>query len=194
MIELDPIDRQILMILQRGIAIESRPYQAMADEIGGISEEDVIRRIARMKDEHIIRRMSGFFDSRRLGYQSVLVAVQPEPGHFDDAVRAINRYPGVTHNYERDHAYSIWFTLITINQPTLEHILDEIEAALDDVNVARYAQYLRRMTDRTQFIVITHRRGTMEAADVLYGVTMQEDGVSKILRLDLENVSADLIS
>jgi len=50
------------------------------------------------------------------------------------------------------------------------------------------------MTERTQFIVITHRRGTMEAADVLYGVTMQEDGVSKILRLDLENVSADLIS
>ena len=72
--------------------------------------------------------------------------------------------------------------------------LDEIEAALDDVNVARYAQYLRRMTDRTQFIVITHRRGTMEAADVLYGVTMQEDGVSKILRLDLDNVSADLIT
>ena len=65
---------------------------------------------------------------------------------------------------------------------------------MDDVNVARYAQYLRRMTDRTQFIVITHRRGTMEAADVLYGVTMQEDGVSKILRLDLDNVSADLIT
>ena len=62
------------------------------------------------------------------------------------------------------------------------------------MNVARYAQYLRRMTDRTQFIVITHRRGTMEAADVLYGVTMQEDGVSKILRLDLDNVSADLIT
>ena len=62
------------------------------------------------------------------------------------------------------------------------------------MNVTRYAQYLRRMTSHTQFIVITHRRGTMEAADVLYGVTMQEDGVSKILRLDLENVSADLIS
>ena len=62
------------------------------------------------------------------------------------------------------------------------------------MNVTRYAQYLRRMTERTQFIVITHRRGTMEAADVLYGVTMQEDGVSKLLRLDLEHVSADLIS
>ena len=60
--------------------------------------------------------------------------------------------------------------------------------------MVRYAQYLRRISDKTQFIVITHRRGTMEAADVLYGVTMQEDGVSKILRLDLNNVSAELIS
>ena len=90
-------------------------------------------------------------------------------------------------------AISIYFAILAVN-PAPFCILDEIEAALDDVNVTRYAQYLRRMTSHTQFIVITHRRGTMEAADVLYGVTMQEDGVSKILRLDLENVSADLIS
>ena len=90
-------------------------------------------------------------------------------------------------------AISIYFAILRVN-PAPFCFLDEIEAALDDVNVARYAQYLRRMTDRTQFIVITHRRGTMEAADVLYGVTMQEDGVSKILRLDLDNVSADLIT
>ena len=90
-------------------------------------------------------------------------------------------------------AISIYFAILNVN-PAPFCILDEIEAALDDVNVNRYAQYLRRMTEHTQFIVITHRRGTMEAADVLYGVTMQEDGVSKILRLDLENVSADLIS
>lgn len=149
MIELEPIDRQILMILQRGIAIESRPYQAMADEIGGISEEDVIRRIARLKETEIIRRMSGFFDSRRLGYQSVLVAVQPEPGRFDDAVRAINRYPGVTHNYERDHAYSIWFTLIAINQPTLEHILDEIESEPSVAAMMRFAMSQRYKIDVT---------------------------------------------
>ena len=62
-------------------------------------------------------------------------------------------------------------------------MLDEIEAALDDVNVSRFASYLRRMSGNTQFIVITHRRGTMEEADVLYGVTMQEEGVSKLLEL-----------
>ena len=90
-------------------------------------------------------------------------------------------------------AISIYFAILEVN-PSPFCILDEIEAALDDVNVTRYAQYLRRMTDKTQFIVITHRRGTMEAADVLYGVTMQEDGVSKLLRLDLNNVSADLVN
>ena len=90
-------------------------------------------------------------------------------------------------------AISIYFAILEVN-PSPFCILDEIEAALDDVNVTRYAQYLRRMTDKTQFIVITHRRGTMEAADVLYGVTMQEDGVSKLLRLDLDQVNADLVN
>lgn len=127
MFELDAIDRQILMILQRGIAIESRPYQAMAEEIGGVSEDEVIARIARMKENNIIRRMSGFFDSRRLGYQSMLVAVKPQPGAFDDAVAFINQFPGITHNYERSHEYSIWFTIIAINRPTLDWILDRIE-------------------------------------------------------------------
>ena len=64
-----------------------------------------------------------------------------------------------------------------------DYDFDEVEAALDDVNVARYAKYVRRMTKNTQFILITHRRGTMEEADVLYGVTMQEEGVSKLLEL-----------
>ena len=62
------------------------------------------------------------------------------------------------------------------------------------MNVTRYAQYLQRITNATQFIVITHRRGTMEAANVLYGVTMQEDGVSKLLRLEVDKLEAALIS
>ena len=79
-------------------------------------------------------------------------------------------------------AIALLFAILRVT-PSPFCVLDEIEAALDDVNVDRYAQYLRRMCDRTQFIVITHRRGTMEEADVLYGVTMQEKGVSKLLEL-----------
>ena len=90
-------------------------------------------------------------------------------------------------------AISIYFAILAVN-PAPFCILDEIEAALDDANIQRFAQYLRRVSDKTQFIVITHRRGTMEAANVLYGVTMQEDGVSKLLKLDLEQVDATLVS
>ncbi len=79
-------------------------------------------------------------------------------------------------------AIALLFAILKIN-PCPFCIFDEVEAALDDVNVARYASYVRRMTEKTQFILITHRRGTMEEADMLYGVTMQEKGVSKLLEL-----------
>ena len=71
-------------------------------------------------------------------------------------------------------------------------LLDEIEAALDEPNVVRVANYMRRITSKTQFIVITHRRGTMEAADVLYGVTMQERGVSKVLTINMNDMAKEL--
>ena len=68
-------------------------------------------------------------------------------------------------------------------------VMDEIEAALDEANVSRFADYMREMAGKTQFIVITHRRGTMEEADMLYGVMMQEKGVSTVLELDLDQAA-----
>ena len=88
-------------------------------------------------------------------------------------------------------AIAIYFAILR-RRPAPFCLLDEIEAALDDVNVTRFAQYLRRISGKTQFIAITHRRGTMEAADVLYGVTMQEEGVSKLLELRLDEAEEKL--
>ncbi len=85
-------------------------------------------------------------------------------------------------------AISIYFAIMRVNPPPF-CVLDEIEAALDDVNVARYAQYLRRMSGNSQFITITHRRGTMEGSDMLYGVTMQDEGISKLLALKTEEAA-----
>ena len=82
-------------------------------------------------------------------------------------------------------AIALYFAILSV-RPTPFCVMDEIEAALDEENVNRYAQYMRRYSDKTQFLIITHRRGTMEEADMLYGVTMQERGVSTILSLDLE--------
>ena len=88
-------------------------------------------------------------------------------------------------------AIALYFAILKVH-PTPFCVMDEIEAALDDVNVTRYARYMRRLAGRTQFIVITHRRGTMEEADVLYGVTMQEQGVSKILTINLNDMAKEL--
>lgn len=88
-------------------------------------------------------------------------------------------------------AIALLFAILKV-RPAPFCIFDEVEAALDDVNVLRYAQYVRNMTDHTQFILITHRRGTMEEADMLYGVTMQEHGVSKLLELKTAEMAAKL--
>jgi len=88
-------------------------------------------------------------------------------------------------------AIALYFAILKV-RPTPFCMLDEIDAALDDRNVERFAGYLRGFSGKTQFIVITHRRGTMEAADVLYGVTMQEQGISRILHLDLNQMEQQL--
>ena len=88
-------------------------------------------------------------------------------------------------------AMALLFSVLKV-QPAPFCIYDEVEAALDDVNVERFAKYMRKMTDRTQFISITHRRGTMEEADVLYGVTMQEKGVSKLIELQTAELAAQM--
>ena len=88
-------------------------------------------------------------------------------------------------------AIALYFAILKV-RPTPFVVMDEIEAALDDNNVVRFARYMRNMAERTQFIVITHRRGTMEEADVLYGVTMQEQGVSRMLTINLNDVEKEL--
>ena len=88
-------------------------------------------------------------------------------------------------------AIALYFAILKV-RPTPFVVMDEIEAALDDNNVVRFARYMRSMAERTQFIVITHRRGTMEEADVLYGVTMQEQGVSRMLTINLNDVEKEL--
>ena len=89
-------------------------------------------------------------------------------------------------------AIALLFAILKVN-PTPFCIFDEIEAALDDVNVARFGQYVKRYSDQTQFIIITHRRGTMEIADRLYGVTMPQKGISKVLTMDVNDVGKDNI-
>lgn len=112
------------------------------------------------------------------------IKIQP-PGK---SVQNINLFSGGEKSLA---AMALLFSVLKV-QPAPFCIYDEVEAALDDVNVERFAKYMRKMTDRTQFISITHRRGTMEEADVLYGVTMQEKGVSKLIELQTSELAAQM--
>lgn len=112
------------------------------------------------------------------------IKIQP-PGK---SVQNINLFSGGEKSLA---AMALLFSVLKVT-PSPFCIYDEVEAALDDVNVERFAKYMRKMTDKTQFISITHRRGTMEEADVLYGVTMQEKGVSKLLELQSAELAAKM--
>lgn len=112
------------------------------------------------------------------------IKIQP-PGK---SVQNINLFSGGEKSLA---AMALLFSVLKV-QPAPFCIYDEVEAALDDVNVERFAKYMRTMTDKTQFISITHRRGTMEEADVLYGVTMQEKGVSKLIELQTAELAAEM--
>ena len=108
--ELDNIDKQILNDIQWTFPLVERPFLELAKEYH-ISEEQIIERIKKLKDIGIIRQISAIFDTRKLGYKSALVAFAVKENKIDDVANEINKHPGVSHNYERNHEYNLWFTL-----------------------------------------------------------------------------------
>lgn len=107
---MDNQDRSLLELLQTHLPLVARPYQALGESLG-ISEEEVLKRLQRLKETRVLRQIGAIFDSSRLGYQSTLVALELDPVLLDGAARRVNAHPGVSHNYARDHRYNLWFTL-----------------------------------------------------------------------------------
>lgn len=110
MLEMDEVDGRLLNRIQGDFPLVAAPYAALAEWLG-IPEGEVIARIGRLKDGHVIRQVSAIFDTRQLGYQSCLVAMQVPRGRVDEAGEIINRHPGVSHNYRRNHDFNLWFTI-----------------------------------------------------------------------------------
>ena len=109
-VPLDELDRKLLNLLQGSFPLEPRPF-ARVGELAGVSEDEVMRRTQRLLDERIIRQITPIFDTRVLGYSSMLVAAKVDPENPHRAARAINAHPGVTHNYLRNHDFNMWFTI-----------------------------------------------------------------------------------
>jgi len=106
----DPLDRDLLDRLQASIPCVERPFDAIGAALG-LSGDDVIGRIRRLKEERVIRQISAIFDTRSLGYASSLVAARIDPARVDEAAAIINRHPGVSHNYLRNHDFNLWYTI-----------------------------------------------------------------------------------
>lgn len=122
---LDDTDRRILTMLQQEIPIHPTPYRVVGDRLG-VDEAEVIDRVKRLKHAGYIRRIGGIFERQKLGYQGTLVAAQVPPGRMTEVAEIVNEYPGVTHNYEREDTFNLWFTLIAPSEERLAEILDEI--------------------------------------------------------------------
>ena len=125
MTRLSTFDKALLNQLQGDIPICSHPFAEMARRLD-TDEETVLQRLRELKSAGFLRRIGTFFDSNRLGYQGTLVALKVEPSAICAVAEAVNRYPGATHNYEREGIYNLWFTLLTPSPEYESHILAEI--------------------------------------------------------------------
>jgi len=124
---MDNTDKKILNEIQSDFPIVSRPYLELGERLN-LSEDDVVKSVKRLKDKGVIRRIGGNFHSGRLDFASTLCAAKVPEEEIDHFVEVVNRYPGVTHNYLRDHDYNIWFTFIAQDKNFIEEALKKISA------------------------------------------------------------------
>ena len=122
---MDEVDRKILNAIQSDFPIAARPYRELGKSVH-LSEEEVFERVKALKKEGVIRRIGGNFHSRRLNFTSTLCAAKVPEERITRFVEVVNSYPGVTHNYLRNHEYNVWFTFIAPSIEVIEGSLDEI--------------------------------------------------------------------
>ncbi len=123
--ELEAADRELLNAVQWDFPLEPRPYAALGARLE-ITEPEVRERVARVKGLGVLRQLSAIFDTRALGYSSALVAAKVDPGRVDDAAEVISRHPGVSHNYKRNHAYNLWYTIAVPPGDSLDEHIDSL--------------------------------------------------------------------
>lgn len=132
---LDDLDKEILNVVQSEFPLVSRPYAAVAERVNS-TEAEVLKRMAVLKEKQVIRQTSAIFDTRALGYKSTLVAMKFDEAQLDAGAEVVNRHPGVSHNYKREHAYNLWFTIAVPHEANLKRVIDKLHAdsgALDTI-------------------------------------------------------------
>ncbi|MGO9120438.1 MAG: Lrp/AsnC family transcriptional regulator [Desulfomonilaceae bacterium] len=122
---MDQRDKELLNEIQAGFPVEPHPYRVLGERLR-MDEEEVIARVAKLRQTGIIRRLGASIDSRRVGFVSTLLAAKVPQEKFETVVKIINACAGVTHNYERKHEYNVWFTLIAPSVKEKERIISQL--------------------------------------------------------------------
>jgi DNA-binding Lrp family transcriptional regulator len=126
MAELEKLEQRVLEVIQQDFPIAFRPYTELADKLDS-TEDEVFDAVQSLCKKGIIRRLGGSFDSRKIGYKSTLAALSVPDDRLEEAVEIVNSYAGVTHNYEREGKYNVWFTIIAPSDEDIERTIEEIK-------------------------------------------------------------------
>lgn len=124
--KMDPVDRKLLNLIQADFPLSPEPYREIGKALG-ITGEEVLSRLRQMVESGLIRRLGGIFDSGMMGYHSTLCAMKVDEKRIDEVAAVVNSYPGVTHNYLRDHDLNMWFTATAPSKEELEEIIFKIK-------------------------------------------------------------------
>ncbi len=175
-IELYSIDRAILDALQRGLPVTERPFAVIARDLG-MSERQVVAKAAGLKRAGYIRRLGAFFSSRRLGYRGTLIALSVEEDRLAATANFVNRFSGVTHNYQREGKYQLWFTLLTLGAVEKQAVLsalaemdgvdDLVELPSEKAYKIRVALPMEEMGENSAFLPPEAPRPAMEETNAL---------------------------
>jgi DNA-binding Lrp family transcriptional regulator len=186
-VPLDELDKQVLNLLQGSFPLEPQPFARVA-ELAGVGEDEVLRRTRRLLNERIIREITPIYDTRVLGYRSMLVAAKVDPENPWRAAKIINSHPGVSHNYLRDHAFNIWFTIAT--EPESRLGLDgtvEVLQRLTSAESVRQLPTLRLFKIRMD---LEMEKGTDALAATAQAVEPNEPEAIDVSELDIAVIKA----
>ena len=196
---MDALDKEILNEIQWSFPLVAEPYRALAEKFQ-ISHEEMKKRITNLKSSGVLRQLSAIFDTRRLGYKSSLVAMAITPDKLDYVANQINRHPGVSHNYERNHEYNLWFTLATPPGTDLKTEVDKFSKLpgilkvrlLPTIKLFKIGVKLDMVDDKKKEIAPTEEKKKIN--EVKFSPTEDDKEFIRQLQKDLEVVDRPFLS
>jgi DNA-binding Lrp family transcriptional regulator len=190
---MDKLDKEILNEIQWTFPLVSKPYSEIAKRFG-TSDDEVMQRLRALKQSGIIRQLSAIFDTRRLGYKSALVAMAISPDKLDQVANQINRHPGVSHNYERNHEYNLWFTLAVPPGADLKSEIDKF-SNLQGINKVRMLPTIKLFKIGVKLEMVEDRKAEVRPTEekkkireIKFVATEKDKNYIRELQKDLEIV------